>query len=144
MSNDVNVQSRHICLSCPCQQRALRKKKRFTLPALTWTSRDWIFPSSFSAIQRYVWGWSTWWSWKRSTTNWRRWTWWGVEKKTHLGVHLLLVVASAEGRKDQVSVVHNLGKDILWPGQRFFYNLGKVFIRKFESLQKYLQSYIKK
>ena len=72
------------------------------------------------------------------------WTWWGVEKKTHLGVHLLLVVAGAEGRKDQVSVVHNLGKDILWPGQRFFYNLGKVFIRKFESLQKYLQSYIKK
>ena len=32
------------------------------------------------------------------------------EEKAHLCVHLLLVVAGAEGRKDQVSVVHHLHK----------------------------------
>jgi hypothetical protein len=30
------------------------KKVVITLPALTWTSRDWILPSSFSAMHRYV------------------------------------------------------------------------------------------
>ena len=114
----------------------IAKEETFTLPALTWTSRDWIFPSSFSAMQRYVWGWSTWRSWMRSTTTWRRWTWWGVEKKTHLGVHLLLVVAGAEGRKDQVSVVHNLAK--------IFYNLGKVIFRTFEQVQKCLHYRVQK
>ena len=32
-----------------------KSRKVNTVPALTWTSRDWIFPSSFSAMHQYVW-----------------------------------------------------------------------------------------
>ena len=111
-SNHIHVSCGHVYISCvhvhcPCQLCALLEE-RLTVPALTWTSRDWILPSSFSAIQRYVWG------------------WWSSfyddneidnddddaddKEKTHLCVDLLLVVAGAEGRKDQVSVVHHLCK----------------------------------
>ena len=45
------------------------------------------------------------------------------EEKAHLCVDLLLVVAGAEGRKDQVSVVHHLNK--------IFFS--KIFLQKTHS-----------
>ena len=61
MSSNVHV---HVsCVHC--------QKKGLTVPARTWTSRDWIFPSSFSAIQRYVWGWWGWWVVQRWRQRWR-------------------------------------------------------------------------
>ena len=45
MSNDVHIQSCHICLSCPRQQCALRKKRR----SLYLLSRERLATESFQA-----------------------------------------------------------------------------------------------
>ena len=52
------------------------------------------------------------------------------EEKAHLCVDLLLIVAGAEGRKDQVSVVHHLSKI-------FFITWAKYFPSPEQNISKY-------